>query len=128
VRTAYVDSSCFVAIALREPGYEQVSERLASFDRWVSSMLTEAEVLAVLRRHKSSDDGSKLLYGVAWLPVKRQLTTRISRVLDQGVALKGADVWHLASALYATPRPSLMSFLSLDAGQRKASQQLGFQV
>jgi predicted nucleic acid-binding protein len=127
VRTA-VDSSCFVAVALRELGHEELSDRLASFDRSLSSMVTEAEVCAVLRRRGSHDDGSRLLCRVWWLPVKKQLTARISRVLDQGVGLKGADVWHLACALCATPRPEMLSFLTLDASQRRAAELLGFKV
>jgi uncharacterized protein with PIN domain len=57
---AYVDSSCFIAIALEEPGFEAVIERLQRFDVWFSSTLMEAELRSVLARSGSFDDGSML--------------------------------------------------------------------
>jgi hypothetical protein len=73
-----------------------------------------------------SDDGSKLLRAFYWVRPLRRLTVLIHRVLDQGVQLKGADVWHLACALYTFPRPQLAAFATLDARQIEVARRLGF--
>jgi uncharacterized protein with PIN domain len=41
---AYVDTSCLVAIALAEPGWERTAATLDTFDRLVASNLLEAEL------------------------------------------------------------------------------------
>ena len=123
---AYVDTSCIVAIALRQPGYESIATKLATFDRLVTSTLLEAELRATLARAGIADDGSKLLRSFYWIRPQRRLTVLIHRVLDQGVQLRGADVWHLASALYTFPRPQLAAFVSLDAKQIEVANRLAF--
>jgi hypothetical protein len=42
--------------------------------------------------------------------------------------MRGADCWHLATALYVAPNPSELTFLTLDLAQRKVAKTLGFQV
>jgi hypothetical protein len=46
-------------------------------------------------------------------------------VLDAGY-LRGADCWHVATALYVSPEPSRLSFLTLDERQRDVARTLGF--
>jgi predicted nucleic acid-binding protein len=123
---AYVDSSCFIAIALEEPGFEAVIERLETFDVWFSSTLMEAELRSVLARSGSSDDGSVLTHDVSWVTPPRPLHALIGRVLAAGDNLRGADVWHVACALYAAGRPEQMTFLTLDNRQRDVARRLGF--
>jgi uncharacterized protein with PIN domain len=42
---AYVDTSSIVAIALRQPGYESIATKLASFEQLFTSTLTAAVCL-----------------------------------------------------------------------------------
>jgi len=120
---AYVDTSSIVAIALRQPGYESIATKLASFEQLFTSTLLEAELRATLARAGVADDGSKLLREFYWIRPRRRLTVLIQRVLDQGVQLRGADVWHLASALYlyvssATARDIRFPRCEADRGRR----------
>jgi hypothetical protein len=41
---------------------------------------------------------------------------------------RGADCWHLATALYLSPDPSALTFLTLDLAQRHVAKALGFQT
>ena len=40
--------------------------------------------------------------------------------------LRGADAWHLATALYLTPDPGELTFLTLDERQGDIASKLGF--
>ncbi len=56
----------------------------------------------------------------------RALSDEIARVLEAGY-VRGADCWHLATALYLSPNPSALTFLTLDLAQRHVAKALGFQ-
>ena len=57
----------------------------------------------------------------------RTLSAEIGRVLA-AAGLRGADLWHLACALYLEPEPDELVFLTLDPPQRTAASRLGFSV
>ena len=40
--------------------------------------------------------------------------------------LRGADLWHVATALYLAESPADVDFLTLDPAQREAAAALGF--
>jgi len=40
--------------------------------------------------------------------------------------VRGADAWHLATALWLTRHPAELPFLTLDARQREVASALGF--
>lgn len=42
--------------------------------------------------------------------------------------LRGADLWHVACALYLAEVPSDVTFLSLDDRQRTVAEALGFRT
>ncbi len=64
---------------------------------------------------------------VEWVLPERPLTQEIAAVLSAGY-LKGADLWHLAAALYAVPEMGETTFITLDTRQRAIAQALAFQV
>jgi hypothetical protein len=66
-KAAYVDSSCFLAVAFHDGGFETTVQRLREFDVLLTATLTEAEVRAALVRKGSRDDASKLLRGLDWV-------------------------------------------------------------
>jgi predicted nucleic acid-binding protein len=128
LRLAYVDTSCLVAIAAKERGSEAVARDLSRFERLFSSNLLEAELRAVLRREEIAEDPAPLLDAITWVYPDRRLTSEFQLILDLG-HLRGADLWHIACALYiAADRPADLAFFTLDRGQRKLASSLGFQI
>lgn len=65
------------------------------------------------------------LDSLTWVLPDRRLTAEIERVLSVR-RLRGADLWHLATALYLAESPADVDFLTLDAEQREAARELGF--
>lgn len=121
---AYVDTSCLVAIAFREPSGSAMARRLARFDELVASNLLEAEIRAAFEREKV-ELPPDLLSAIAWVVTDRPLSAEIVRVLEAGY-VRGADCFHLATALYVAEAPESLSFLTLDATQSKVAKRLGF--
>ena len=124
--TAYVDSSALLAVAFAEPGGERVVQRLAEYSDWVSSNLLEAEVRSAFTR-EGRDFSSSYVPQVMWVTPERALSEEIDQVLRTGY-VRGADAWHLASALYATLEMDVPAFITLDAQQRRVAEALGFEV
>ena len=122
---AYVDSSCLVAIAFDEPGARKLAGRLRRFDRLFASNLLEAELRSALLREKVEGDGEELLSWMTWVYPNRPLTPEFARIAA-AVYLKGADLWHLASALFLAPDPKELTFLTLDARQGEIAGRIGF--
>ena len=89
--------------------------------------LVEAEVLAALAREGMALPESDSLSFVSWTFPDRPLTREFELILKAG-HLKGADLWHLACALYLSPTPGELSFLSLDLRQKRVAAKLGFPV
>ena len=124
--TAYVDSSLLLAVAFREEEHERHITRLESTQRLVSSNLLEAEVLSALLREMAFGV-PPLLGRIEWICPDRGLTREIERTLAVG-RLRGADLWHVATALYLAPDAAEMTFLTADKRQRDVAAAVGFQV
>lgn len=41
---------------------------------------------------------------------------------------RGTDLWHVAGALYVAPKPSDISFVTLDVRQHTVASALGFRM
>ncbi len=124
--TAYVDTSTIVAIAFREQGSVQLAQRLEVCTRWISSNLLEAELRATFVREKEYLDPSTLS-GIDWVLPDRPLAPELGAVLRAGY-LRGADLWHVATALYVASRPEDLLFMTADQKQQDVASSLGFQV
>jgi len=124
LKLAYVDTSCLIAIAFGEPGSPTLASRLRGFDRLFSSNLLEAEFRAALAREAVRPD-SDALAALSWIYPNRPLTREFQRGLATA-RLKGADLWHVACALFLDPATSELVFLTLDRDQRTAAAALGF--
>lgn len=107
------------------PVSRPIARRLDAFDELVSSDLLVAEVRAAMRRERVESDAVPLLSTLAWILPDRPLHAEIGRVLESGY-VRGADCWHLATALYLAEDPASMSFLTLDVRQAKGAGVLGF--
>jgi predicted nucleic acid-binding protein len=121
---AYLDSSCLVGLAFGEGEATRWRKRLLGFDQLLSSNLLEAEVRAALLREGVAG-GDELLTWVDWVLPSRPLSQEIQQVLGAGY-LRGADLWHLATALYLSPYPGELPFLTLDGRQAEVARTLGF--
>jgi hypothetical protein len=113
-----------VAVAFAEPGYKAIVARLESFDRLYSSNLLEAELRAAFQQEGVAADG-QLIGGLAWVLPDRPLSPEISVVLAAG-HLRGANLWHVACALYLSPDPQELAFLTVDRSQAMVATRMGF--
>ena len=112
MNVGYVDSSCLVAIAFAEPGCEALVTRLETFDRLFSSNLLEAELRAAFLREGVAGDGA-LLERLSWVLPDRALSVEIGNVLAAG-------------ALYLSPDPRELAFLTVDQQQARVATTIGF--
>jgi len=122
----FVDSSVALAIEFEEPGFHLLEQTLALAPVRYASALMEAEYLSRCRRERRVVRGQQL-DGVFLVHPPRSLALEIARVLDAGY-LRGADCWHLATALWLAPNPAELLFLTMDERQREVAQRLGFQT
>jgi len=123
---AYVDTSALAAIVFDEPGAEPLARRLHEFERLVSSNLLEAELRAAFAREKQNFR-ERAITGIQWILPDRALTAEFQTVLEAGY-LRGADLWHVATALYVSPEPVSLAFATLDARQAAIAGSLGFRI
>ena len=123
---AYVDTSALVSIAFNERGGISLARRLDNFSHLLSSNLLEAELRAVFAREEI-DFTTSLVSGIEWVLPDRPLTSELKMALEAGY-LRGADLWHVATALYVVREPSDISFVTLDIQQRSVVKALGFQT
>ncbi len=123
---AYVDTSCLVAVAFGERGASAVVRRLERADELLSSNLLEAELRAAFVR-ESVDGGDDLLTWLSWVLPNRTLSDEITTILSCGY-LRGADLWHVATALYVAEDPREIAFITRDERQGSVAKELGFRT
>ena len=123
---AYVDTSALAAIVFDEPGATPLARRLDGFERLVSSNLLEAELRAAFVREEQAFK-ERAVSGIQWILPDRSLTREFGAVLQAGY-LRGADLWHVATALYVSPEPVGLAFATLDARQAAVAGSLGFRI
>jgi predicted nucleic acid-binding protein len=123
---AYVDSSCLLAVAFGEPGARRAEKAIRSYSPLLASNVVEAEVGAVLAR-EGTTAGAEIFKGISWVFPDRALTAELERALDHG-RLRGADLWHVACALYLDPSAKELAFLTLDGSQGQVAAAVGFEV
>jgi predicted nucleic acid-binding protein len=125
--SAYVDSSFLVAILLGEPRSRLLEATLGRFDDPLAGDLLVAEVLATAAREGLPRElVVPALERIDLVLPDRSLEPEMTQVLGLG-RLRGADLWHLACALYvAGPDREAVAFLSRDAPQRQLARRLGF--
>jgi predicted nucleic acid-binding protein len=120
---AYVDTSVIVAVTLGERGAKTLLRKLRAY-QLVAAPLLEAEWRSACHRSDVAADAAQLRE-IAWVVPPGSLGDALDRVFAVGY-VRGADAWHLATALYLTPQPGELTFLTLDARQRSIAERLGF--
>lgn len=123
---ACVDTSVLVAIGLDQATARAGRTQLARAERLWACPLLPAEFASAFRRLEVATPWHRIA-GIRLLHPPRSLAPEIARVLDAGY-LRGADCWHLATALWLAPDPAELLFLTLDDRQREIAQRLGFQT
>lgn len=123
---AYVDTSALVAVLFDEPEGEVLGTRLDTFTHVVSSNLLEAEIRSVMHREGHAYNRA-LLAGIKWVLPERPLGPEFTKVLDAGY-LRGADLWHVATALYLMEDPKDVTFVTRDRRQESVASALGFRL
>lgn len=126
MKAAYVDSSCVVAAAFAEPPGAAVVARMAEYDELLSSNLLAAELMASARR-EGVDLPAEWLAPFSWILPLRPLHAELQAVLGEGY-LRGADLWHVACALYVARDPGELDFLTLDSRQARVAAGVGLRV
>lgn len=122
---AYVDTSVIVAITLGEVGAEAILAKVRPFEL-VAAPLLEAEWRSACHRNQIVAEAA-LLHEIAWIASPGPLSEELERVFAAGY-VRGADAWHLATALSLAPDPSELTFLTLDDRQRAVAEALGFKT
>lgn len=125
MRAAFVDTSALAAILLAEPGGRAAAKRLERFDRLFAATLLEAEIRSLLAREGVTKPPDAALSTFSWVLPDRPLTAEYERILKHG-HVRGADLHHLATALFLDSTASELAFLTLDSRQRVVAKQLGF--
>jgi len=74
---------------------------------------------------RESVDDVALRQRIDWVIPDRPLAPEIGRALEIGY-LRGADLWHVACALFLEPHPRELEFATLDKRQKAAAGTLGF--
>ena len=112
-----------MAIAFGEPGSRRVRTRLGSYERLYSANLLEAELRAAFARERVAWRPD-IVASLGWVLPERRLTDEIRDVLEAGY-LRGADLWHVACALYLRAALEELDFLTLDTNQRDVASTAG---
>ena len=123
---AYVDTSVLVAVSFNEGNATALATRLGEYPRLVASNLVEAELRAVFARERCRFPQDAVA-NIEWILPDRRLSSEIATVLEAGY-VRGADLWHLATALYAAGAPEDMAFITCDDRQGRVAAALGFTV
>ena len=121
---AYVDTSALAAIAFDEQTAPSVATRLTGFSFLVSSNLLEAELRAAYTR-EAREFNHTLLFRIGWIFPDRPISAEIAAALRIGY-LRGADLWHVATALYFARTLPRLAFVTLDQRQLRVAAGLGF--
>lgn len=121
---AYVDTSCLIAVAFDEGTAGRVMDVIRAFDTLLGTNLTEAELRAAgVREEMPGID--EFLEDLTLVFPSRSLGPELARALEAGY-LRGADLLHVATALYIAESPGDIAFLTLDDRQREAAAAVGF--
>jgi predicted nucleic acid-binding protein len=129
LKAAFIDTSALAAVLFDEPGSSGVRTILADLESVYASNLLEAEIRSAAVREKvEQGEVDEALSGVQWVQMDRPLSQELKSLVSAGFVLKGADLWHLACALYLAGDPSALPFITLDRAQSQAASRLGFKV
>ena len=118
----YVDTSVVAALLFAEKNYKDVNKRLNQADRIVSSHLMIAK-----REDISFDDIDQYLQYFDIAVPDRTLQAEVISILEQTYC-RGADAFHIATAIYLDPKMEKLKFYSFDKQQLVAAKNIGLKT
>ena len=121
---AYIGTSALVAIQFNEYGSEILIQILAQYSEVVSSNLLEAELRSACAR-ENHELSKSLLDLIDWVLPDRPLTDELIKVLNAGY-LQGADLLHVATALYVASNADEVVSPPLISDKRMSQVNLDF--
>ena len=129
MKTAFLDTSVIASLLFEEAGSTELFGIFSGLESVYASELLEAEIRsAAAREGVDPQIVDTALLKLKWIYPDRNLTQELKQVISTGVYLRGADLWHLACALYLAGDPPVIPFMTLDKAQARAAIRLGFNV
>lgn len=124
----FLDTSAFLAALLDEPQGQAVRKVLRESEEVYASNLLEAEARSALaREHAPAEHLAAGFAQISWVMPDRPLSVEMEELQVHG-PLRGADMYHLACALYLTGTGERVAVLTLDRAQAKVAAAAGFEV
>ena len=125
---AYIDTSVFINVLLSQQGYKYFHTIMKRCKKLLSSPLIEAEVLTTCQRENfDQKQAIEALKEITLCFVEKSLIEKYEMILKE-CNLKGADAYHLATALYLDPSREFLHFLTDDLKQKEAAKKKGFKI
>ncbi len=123
---AYLDTSAYVKLPLREAGYELLREELSRWTGFVSSMLLGVEAIRACARYGPdyAADARAWLMDMALMPIDDEVLDLASSVGPS--KLRALDALHLATAVAI--EEDIGSFFTYDDRLADAAADHGFPV
>ena len=121
-----IDFFAPVAIAFNEPSASILTETIVKCERVIFSSFLAAKTLSAFA-HESVEIPESWPPGIGWTLPDRPLTNELAIALDAGNS-SGANLWRVASALYAAEDPWQVLFATLDHKPESAARETGFQI
>lgn len=123
---AYLDTSAYVKLPLRELGHEDLRYELSRWSGFVSSMLLGVEAIRACVRYGTgyAADARAWLGDVALVPIDDEVMDRAATLGPSG--LRTLDALHLATAL--TIRDEIGAFFTYDQRLAEAAADHGLPI
>ena len=124
MKWAYVDSSLIIATLFQDGPARSIKKLWLSADRFVSSYLLEVEVLSAATRERFALELVEPELRKIGYVRTHSLATESKVILGKGY-LRGADLYHVATALWIQNKHTGLKFLSLDEKQLVVARKVG---
>lgn len=123
---AYLDSSAYVKLPLREAEHEALLIELARWDGYVSSTLTAVESLRACARHgdRYEQAARRWMFGLSLLPIDDAVLDVAAELEPMG--LRSLDAVHVATAI--TIHDDLGVLFTYDDRMARAAEAHGLRV
>ncbi len=113
---------------LFEEGIGEKGGHVLEKARWISSSLLEAEVYSAARREKIPLElAAAFVQRVSLVYPEGSLQKEYLAIFRQGY-VRGADAYHLATALYLDPECQNLNFATVDKRQAELAEVIGFHL
>lgn len=128
MKLVYIDTSVLIAVFFQEPNYKNYLKYFSKNYQLISSEILVAEFYSFLSRNKRPlSEAFEILDYLSIVRPDKGLENYCEMILSYGYA-KGADLFHIANALYIDPEVKELVFLTHDVKQGKLAKKVGFKV